>query len=277
MKSEFKIVGANNSTLGEGPIWCEEKKSLYYVDINGKKLHQVIWESKELITLDLPQKTGCVALTKDGKMVYAMEDGVYDSEFVLLHKKQKISGIRFNDGKVGPDGCFYAGTIKKDGGGKLYRLKNGALETILDDVCISNGIDWSIDEKTMYYCDTATHKIVAFDAETLEFKRTIIEVPEVMGNPDGMCIDTDDCLWVALWGGGAVIRVSTRTGEILTKIELPASKISCPCFVGDKLDELVVTSASVDTDLEKEPLAGCTFLLKTGTSGRKPYRFEEEI
>lgn len=270
-------IGARNAVLGEGPIWCAEKKCLYYVDIDGKKLHQVSWDNKELTSTELPQKTGCVSLTNDGKLLYAMEDGIYNHNFVLLHKKQKISGIRFNDGKVGPDGCFYAGTIKKDGGGKLYRLKNGVLETVLDDVRISNGIDWSIDEKTMYYCDTATHKIVAFDAETLKLKETVIEIPEAMGNPDGMCIDTDDCLWIALWGGGAVIRVDARNGEILKKIELPASKISCPCFAGENLDELVVTSASDDVDLNKEPLAGCTFLVKTGAKGRLPYRFEEEI
>jgi len=273
----YDIIGIRNSFLGEGPVWCKEKNCLYYLDVSGKKLHAIDWETKEVITKELPQMAGCIALTKNSKLIYAMEDGIYNEDFELLHEKEEILGIRFNDGKVAPNGSFFTGTIKKEGGGRLYRLTD-KLETILDDVKISNGIDWSVDEKTMYYCDTATHMVVAYDFDNgnIKNKRDIIRVPNEMGNPDGLCIDMEGYLWVALWGGYAVIRVNPSNGEIADKIEFPVSKVSCPCFVGGNLDKLVVTTASVDTDLVKEPLAGCTFLVDINIKGRNPYRFGVE-
>lgn len=263
-----------NNILGEGPVWCKEKNCLYYLDIICKKLHTVDWESKKTATKTLPQMTGCIALRKNGELIYAMEDGIYSEQFALLHQKEEIAGSRFNDGKPAPTGDFFVGTIKKEGGGKLYRLGE-KLDAVIDDVRISNGLDWSIDERTMYYCDTITQTVVAYDFNLgkISNKRSVITVPESMGSPDGLCIDMDGMLWIALWGGSQVIRVNPQTGDINDKIKLPVSKVSCPVFAGKNLDELVVTTASVDTDLEKEPLAGCTFIIKVNTRGREPYRF----
>lgn len=268
---DFDIIGVKNSILGEGPIWCAQENCLYYLDIMGRKLHRVEWKTKEVRTKELPQMTGCIAFTKNCELIYAMENGIYNERFELLHKERRIEGIRFNDGKVAPNGIFYVGTIKKEGGGKLYRLNNHSLEVVLEDVRISNGMDWSMDEQTMYYCDTATQKVVSYDFPAMKKKTTVIEIPKSMGSPDGMCIDYEGLLWIALWGGGSVIRVNPSNGRIVHKIDLPVSKVSCPAFAGENLDELVITSASVDTDLKKEPLAGCTFVLKVNTKGRRPY------
>jgi sugar lactone lactonase YvrE len=246
-----------------------------YLDITGKKQHSVDWVTKETTTKVLPQMAGCLALRNNGGLIYAMEDGIYTEQFELLHQREQIVGIRFNDGKPAPNGDFFAGTIKKDGGGKLYRLHNDKLEIVIDDVRISNGLDWSVDETTMYYCDTATHTVVAYDFDngSISNKRPVITVPEDMGHPDGLCIDLEGMLWIALWGGSQVIRVNPDTGKIIESLKLPVRNVSCPAFAGENLSELVITTASEGTDLVKEPLAGCTFLIKTQTKGREPYRF----
>ncbi len=103
--------------------------------------------------------------------------------------------------------------------------------------------------------------------------RDVIYVPEAIGKPDGLCVDKEGLLWIALWGGGSVIRVNPVNGQIVSQINLPASKTSCPCFAGERLDELVVTSASEGIDMDKEPLAGCLFVIKVGIPGREPYRY----
>jgi len=275
---KLEIIGVKNSITGEGPIWNSSENCLYYLDITGKKLHRVDWSTKQTVTKELPQMAGCISITNDGRLIYAMEDGIYNDKFELMHKKEPIPGERFNDGKSAPNGDFYAGTIKRDGGGKFYRLgKNGKLETLLDDVKISNGIDWSIDEKTMYYCDTPTQEIVAYDFDrqsgSISNKRTVITIPEKMGGPDGLCIDIEGYLWIALWGGGMVVRANPHTGELLEYFKLPANDVTCPAFVGEKLDELVITTAAINSDIKKEPFAGCTFCIKTNTKGRQPYKF----
>lgn len=270
----WETIGVRNSVLGEGPVWCSERNCLYYLDITGKKLHTVDWLTKETATVQLPQMAGCVALREKGGLIFAMEDGIYSDQFELLHQREKIAGMRFNDGKPSPDGDFFVGTIDRNGGGKLYRLRD-SLASILENVKISNGLDWSVDEKTMYYCDTATHTVAAFDYDhgDLGRRRTVITVPENEGNPDGLCIDMEGMLWIALWGGSQVIRVDPDTGKEIDRVKLPVSKVSCPAFAGEHLDELVITTASDGVDLTDEPFAGCTFRIKTKTRGRKPYRF----
>ncbi len=271
---DYTLIFKENCMLGEGPVWCESKGCLYFVDIDGQKLHSVDWATKKTTTTPLPQKTGSIALTTDDDLIFAMEDGVYSSDFKLLHLPETIRGRRFNDGKVGPDGKFYVGTISDSGDGALYCLSGGVLTPIIEKVSISNGIDWSPDGKTVYYCDTATQKIVAYDFPHFNNKREIITISPLMGKPDGLCVDTEGCIWLALWEGSAVIRISPDRREIVQKLVLPATKTSCPCFVGNDLNELVVTSASVGINVGAEPYAGCTFLVGTNFKGNLSYKFK---
>ena len=275
MRYEVSLIGEYKALLGESPLWDEDNKLFRYLDIDNKKSVAVDLSNGKTTICDLPDKAGSMALVSDGSLVYAMVDGVYDDKFRLIAKREASSGIRFNDGKPSPDGRYFVGTIEKGGAGKLYCLENRNLNTVLTGVKISNGIDWSIDGSVMYYCDTATRKIVAFSYPDMTPLGTVIDFNEIEGfegNPDGLCIDKDGFLWVAIWNGSCVVRVDTKKGVVADKVELPAKKISCPAFVGENLDMLAVTSSSEDA--EGEIYAGRCFLIKPGVSGRAPYKLD---
>lgn len=282
MNPEIEVLTETPSLLGEGPLWDGLSRRLYFTDITGKKLNILDWDTLNLTVIGLPQMAGCLALTGEGKVMIAMEDGIYlregDGSLNLLHERIGIAGPRFNDGKAGPDGRFYAGTIRREGGGQVYRLEpSGIIEPILDNVRVSNGLDWSLDLKTLYYIDTPTRRIDAFDFDgeggTIQNRRPIFAFPEGTGSPDGMTIDEEGMLWVALWNGWKVVRVNPRTASIIGEIEMPVSRPSCCAFAGENLDEIVVTSASEDLDPAKEPLAGRLFRVRPGVRGRAPFRF----
>ena len=271
--NDFRILGLEGVLLGEGPFWDSSEKKVKYLDIIGKKLITVDLESEECSFKTLPEQTGCAVKTQSGKLVFGAESGVYDENFSLIAPLSKEKGVRFNDGKASPDGKFFLGTIELSGKGALFCLEKGKLTVCLDGVKISNGLDWSLDEKTMYYCDTATKKIISLSYPDLKPIKTVADFENEEGKPDGLCIDKNGDIWVALWGGGCVVRVNCESGEILERISFPAKYISCPSFVGENLDLLFVTSAKGD---DESALAGRCFCLKTGAVGREIFKVNDE-
>ena len=276
-----KVLVKSHCQLGEGPVWDSETEKLYFLDIKGKQLHVLKWGEYESKVARLPQQTGCIALCDDGSLIGAMMDGVYSikKRYPMVHMPVDILGERFNDGKAGPDGRFYVGTIKRDGGGCLYRMENGRLHTVLNDVRISNGMDWSLDHRHMYYCDSATNGVdrFEFDNGRLKNRKTIICFePELnMGRPDGLCIDREGKLWIALWGGGKVVRVDPNTGDVISHIIVPVERVSSCTFAGPELDTLVITTAMKDEDGQIEELAGHVFAVRLAVGGRAPFRVEK--
>ena len=268
---EYRVIGKQNCLLGEGPYWDAFAGKMRQVDIDAKQVITIDLASGDYSVKNMPQKTTCMAQLEDGSYLYGMEDGIYGEKGDLICLKEEGTGARFNDGKAGPDGCFYAGTIEMDGHAVLYRLKGGHLERVVENVSISNGIDFSLDGKTVYYCDTATKTIDAFDFPAFENRRHIYRVPEGEGSPDGLCIDAEGRIWFALWGGKAVWCLDPATGEIVDKVETGATYTSCPAFVGQGLNLLAVTSSLRDQSVAEYPEAGCTFLFELGVTGRKPY------
>ena len=283
---DLDVISEHRNIAGECPLWDDENKKLYHVDIRGKKIYSLDWENGRSAEFPLPQQIGCIALVPDGSLLCAMEDGIYYLEDELnltpAHQMISVAGVRFNDGKVGPDGKFYVGTLKRDGGGEFYSLKMGGdLKTLFGDVRISNGLDWSIDGRTLYYCDSSLRSIDSFEFEpysgNLYERRTVFKVPESWGSPDGFSIDMEGNLWIALWGGHSVICLDPFSRKVRDKIELPVSKVSSCTFAGDNMDELIITTASLDCDLDIEPLAGKVFRKRVGVSGRKSFRFGEAL
>lgn len=283
MSDELITIDNDRNIVGECPLWDDEKKKLYHIDIRSRNLHVLDWETGKKKTLQLPQLIGSIALSLDGSLIGAMEDGIYyldeQGGAVIAHKPVPISGLRFNDGKVGPDGRFYVGTIKREGGGQFYCLeKNEELRTLFGGIRVSNGLDWSVDNKLLYYCDTSLRRIDSFKFDVysgvLSGREIVFQVPEQWGFPDGLTIDMEGNLWIALWNGGQVICLNPNTGRILDRIELPVSKVTSCTFAGDNMDELVITTASLDCVIANEPLAGNLFKMKLGVSGRKTFRFK---
>ncbi len=277
----MKILNEKHRCIvAEGPLWDDQRNELLFVDILGECIFRVNYETKNVQKVEVGQQIGCMALCENGDILLAMQDGVYrmneSGEISLAHAPQKIKGRRFNDGKVGPDGCFYVGTTDADGLGAFYRLKDGELCELFDHCGCSNGLDWSADGKKMFYCDTPLSKIEVFDfdaqSHTLSNRRLFTEIPRELGCPDGFCMDEDDNIRLGLWDGGAILEIRAD-GSFGERIEVPAKKASCCCFAGKALDELIITTASKG-DEEDYPLSGYVFSEKTNLKGKKSFRYK---
>jgi sugar lactone lactonase YvrE len=181
--------------------------------------------------------------------------------------------VRMNDGGCDPDGRFYCGSMAYDertGAGKLYCLDTGGrISEVLSDVTISNGLAWSPDGGTAYYIDTPTRRVDAFDYDPVRGligRRPLVRIPPEAGMPDGMTVDQDGRLWVALWGGGAV-RCYTADGRFEHEVRLPVTQVTACTFGGPELDELYITTSQQTVPPDEQPEAGALFVARPGVRG----------
>ena len=275
MYEKLEILFDEPLLVGESPTWDEKKKQLYFVDIRGQCYFCMNYADGAVQKVDLPQWIGCLALCENGDLLLSMEDGVYrrtnDGTLTLAHQPIRIQGERFNDGKPGPDGCYYVGTAGADFSGAFYRLQDGELTELFDQCGCSNGIDWSADTKTLYYVDSREQKLEKFafsaDMHSLSKRQTISEIPLSLGSGDGMCIDSKGNLWLAVWGASCVQHIEAATGRVLESIPVPAKQVSSCCFAGDDLRDLIITTAAVRTDPSEQPLAGRVFRCRVDVAG----------
>lgn len=282
----MKILSDKRCVIGEGPIWNEFDNKLYNVSGCGdNEICCIDLETKENTVRKLPFGVAAMGFSNKGEMLISCLDGAFilndDDTRTPLYDREKYEIKYGNDAKVGPDGRFYIGTqsSKRKGtgneiDGKLYSIdKNGEVKVLLDGLILSNGFDWSMDEKWFYHTDSDTGiiKEYYFDKENGEISFTGRQV-KVLG-VDGFTIDQNDFLYVACWGQGHIAVVDTADMQIKEYIEVPA-KIPASCgFAGENMDKLVVVTATLGADLEKDKNAGYTFIYDTGTKGRKPYLF----
>jgi sugar lactone lactonase YvrE len=273
------------ATLGEGALWDSKHRTLYWVDIIEKKLFVFDPSTKKNRAIDVGQFIGTVVPRQSGGVMLALHHGF----FALDLETEKLTPIadpekdlpdnRFNDGKCDPAGRFWAGTMSlvgKKNTGSLYRLDtNLSVHRMLDSVTTSNGITWSLDAKTMYYIDTPTRRVDAFDYDNetgaIKNRRPVVTLPETDGYPDGMTIDAEGMLWVAHWAGGRVSRWNPSSGKLLQTISLPVSRVTSCAFGGEKLDQLFITTAQIgragQMPPHHEPHAGAIFVAQPGTTG----------
>ncbi|MDR2383318.1 MAG: SMP-30/gluconolactonase/LRE family protein [Prevotellaceae bacterium] len=279
------------SDLGEGAIWHPEEKKLYWVDINQGFLHLYDPATGENETIELGQKAGTVVPTNEGNAIVALHDGIYRYSFVDKKLEQlqpnpekSTTNNRFNDGKCDPAGRFWVGTIGARNSAALYRMDaDNSIRVMKREVGTSNGIAWSLDKMTMYYIDTNTGKVVAYDYDNstgdISNPRDAVVIPAgVMGGPDGSTIDSEGMIWVAHWGGSCVARWNPQTGELLCKVEIPARHVTSCAFGGENLDILYITTAREglnENDLREYPLSGGLFVVKPGVKGVKANLFVE--
>ena len=211
---EYEIL----SDLGEGAFWNHETQQLFWVDIIKKRVHIYDPEAGTDRHFETPSPVGTVVPSSQGLAVIALEDGIYmlDTSTGAIESisdiEKDIPENRFNDGKCDPLGNFWVGSMhypQTEPKASLYRVgPDGSARRMIDSVTISNGIVWTQDSKTMYYIDTPTAVIKAydFDPNTAEIsnERVAVRVSPDDGYPDGMAIDSNDQLWVGLWNGNAV-------------------------------------------------------------------------
>lgn len=289
---EWEVAVAAGAELGERPVWDHLRSCLLWVDINAGRLHRHRPGGGDEIVLELasggrPTAIGAAAPRRGGGYVLAAADG-----FRLAGPDGRPEGdplvpagmnasIRFNDGACDPAGRFWAGTVAYDrraGAGALYRLDpDGAITTVLDGITESNGLGWSPDGTSFYYIDSGEPepriRVFGFDPVTgsLSRARDLVTFPAGKAIPDGLVVDASGCLWVALWGGGAVHRYSPG-GELLAALPVPVSQPTCPAFGGPGLAELYVTTAWQgigEQERAGQPLAGHLLRLRPGIHGQR--------
>ena len=213
------LYNAPRSLLGEGPIWLPEPGVLYWVDIFDDRIHSLRLSDGFVKSIKVGPYPSCVMPNDDGNLVVTIKDKVIlvnpedDSVIRTLATVNEGAGNRFNDCKCDPMGRLVAGTMdmgEKNLTGSLYILDSGGLRRILSSVTISNGIAWSLDGSIMHYIDSPTRRVAAYDYDVkhgeLEGLRDVIDLSSQPGLPDGITIDSEGNLWVALWGGGRVVR-----------------------------------------------------------------------
>lgn len=273
------------ATLGEGALWDRRIEKLWWVDIVDGNVHRFDPRTHTNETFHIGQRVSTVVPEEGGDVLVTVKNGFarYSTASQTLEMLQVIEhlheDVRFNDGKCDPWGRFLAGTMTEDGVrtiGKLYRLNNdSSVDVLLEGIGISNGIGWSPSGDTLYYIDTVTQRVVAFtyDGTTgaISDQRVVAEVASEEGAPDGMCVDADGMLWIALWGGGKVICLDPVSGERHAEVMVPGASLVTSCsFGGENLDTLFITTASVGLSREERDAqqnAGDLFVCKTETKG----------
>jgi len=257
--SELTIeqIGSRSSKWGEGPIFWQDH--LYYVDIEGHALIRLNPQNGEEKIWDMGERIGTVVPCQSGDLLCAGDSGIYrfnplDGSKISLAdpEAEKRPDNRFNDGKCDPGGRFWAGTIstvKKTGDASLYQLdESGSLKRMISGVTNSNGICWDQEKKLMYYIDTPTQKVTVYDYDLangkIENSRIAVDFTKfgIEGSPDGMTMDVEGMLWVAMCHGGAVLQINPDTGELLRKVLLPCVETTACTFGGNRLDRLFVTT-----------------------------------
>ncbi|AJY75907.1 SMP-30/gluconolactonase/LRE family protein [Paenibacillus beijingensis] len=279
MPYKIEMVLNIGSTLGEGAYWDYIAKRLYWVDILQKKLHIYNPETGSNEEHLFDQFVSSVVVSRYGGLVLTLKDGFYsyspktrELRLIAAPESQEADN-RFNDGKCDAAGRFFAGTMNLSGkreAGRLYRLNtDGSIDIVLEKVSISNGIIWSCDNKTMYYTDTMTREISAYEYDLssgeVGKRQVVVSIPEEEGLPDGMTIDEEGMLWVALWGGGKVSRYNPDTGNKITEIPFYSNYITSCAFGGANLDELYITTANENNADSRT--AGGLFKVKPGVKG----------
>jgi sugar lactone lactonase YvrE len=287
-----EIAFKRRSTLGEGVIWDSRQNLLYWLDILDHKVCVFDPDSGENTVLEVENYPSTIVSCESGGAAVALKNGfahlnLQSGECSLICEVEgEIAGNRFNDGKCDAAGRFWAGTMDFDiepRKGALYVLDaQHKVRKMLDAVSCSNGIVWSRDSRTMFYIDSLSQRVdrFDFDVETgnISKRKIAVEIPKEIGMPDGMTIDSEDNLWIALFQGGKVNHYDPESGELLDTVEVPgADQVTACAFGGKDLRDLYITTASADykeQDWKNHPNAGCLFKIRTSAQGLPANRFK---
>lgn len=271
--------------LGEGPIWRADDDVVWWVDIVNCCAHWKSVDGPGTGTIEFHSPVSALLPTVEGDWLVFFENTVdrFDTSFSKSttltswpHAEKQSTRPRTwrsNDAAVSPQGDVFCGTMpytpeKLPGSAFLYQLDSEGLHEVLDGVTISNGLGWSTDGRRMFYVDTPTRRIDVFGVDESGCpvnRRPFVEVPPEWGVPDGLAVDSDNYLWVAMWGGSRVQRFSPE-GEPSGFVEVPCQQVTSCCFAGADLRQLVITTASVDC--AEDPNAGLTYIFETDVPGQ---------
>lgn len=286
-----KIAVAAPSLLGESPVWHPTEQVLYYCDIPACRLNRFDAATGGLSHWTFDSEIGSCAPMLDGGMLLAARNGLWRFDPVTAERSllapppydPKVE--RFNDGKCDPQGRFWAGTVREPRDpplAALYCFDQGELTPRANGIAVSNGLAWSPDGRTMYWSDTQTHRIFAFDFDgangALSGRRVLVEFPlrqpdqplsAYGGRPDGAAVDVENNYWVAMFEGQRLLCLSPQ-GVALREVPLPVRCPTMPCFGGPDLQTLYITTSRRGrpaAELAEQPWAGCVLSMRVDVPG----------
>lgn len=256
--------------LGESPIWDAARGCLHWVDIHEAEIWS--WQPGQSPTVRrMPARVGAIGLAQDG-LILALERGFavldHGSEQPrAFHALPLPAHVRLNDGRMAPDGRFICGameeTAPQQGLARLYAWDGTRAEVLREGIRCTNALAFG-PQGQMYFTDMPSSRIEVFDGAW----RVFADLSGEAGLPDGACVDAEGCLWVAMWGGGGLLRLSPG-GEIIARIPLAVLNPTCPCFGGPDLATLYVTSARFGLPAGRAPAQdGALLALRPGVRGR---------
>jgi sugar lactone lactonase YvrE len=262
---------------GEGPAWDAALGRLLWVDLLAGDL-LLTEPTGATVRRHVSDVLACVIPRASGGHVVATERGLgllgADGTLTPLGDVWDDPTVRMNDGACDPQGRFFCGSMAYGaalGRGALYRLDaDRSVHLVQSDVTISNGIGWSPDGSRAYYVDSGTQRIDVCSPDLTE-RRPFVSIDESMGTPDGLTVDADGGVWVALWRGSAVHRY-TSDGELDLVVTLPVKQVSSCSFGGEDLQTLFITT-SAEGLADPEPGAGALFAVRPGTTGQPTLTF----
>jgi sugar lactone lactonase YvrE len=272
-------------SLGESPVWDSDRQLLWFVDSLRPALFSLDPATRAVTAYEMPATIGSAGLTVDGRLVVALRTGVHlfdpgtrQLDF-LVHPEPDVPVNRLNDGKVGPDGCFWVGSMHeakpRQPTGALYRVTpTGEVTKIASDLLVSNGLAWSPDGRIMYHADTGLPSVAAYDFDPdcgAVGGRHVIAAPDgkAEGLPDGAATDVEGFYWSAGVSAGRLNRISPE-GRIVTSITVPMTAPTMPCFGGQDMRTMFLTSL---TRGEAPNSAGTLISCRVGVPGVPVARF----
>lgn len=283
---DVELVHDARAELGEGPIWDAAAARLLWVDILRGRVHRFDPVSGQDEIRDVGRPVGVVTPARDGSLVIATSRGFERLDWetgrvsTIAEVEADVPGNRMNDGACDPAGRFWAGTMaldEKGAAGSLYRLDpDGRVSRMVGDISISNGIAWSDDARVMYYVDSPTHRIDVFDYDlatgAIANRRALVRIEPEEAFPDGLVLDAEGFIWLALWGGAALHRYAPD-GTLDRVVKVPVSHPTKCAFGGAGLDDLYVTSATIALKRAGKPLQphdGGLLRIRPGVRGQAP-------
>ena len=291
MTAVFEALPVPPALLGESPFWHPDEAALYWVDIPGQHLHR--WHPGEArhTAWNLGVDPGCCVPLPGGDLLLALRDGLFrfspatGERTRLAPPPYEPAHERFNDGKADPQGRLWVGTIyelRKPALAALYRWAGGRMVRMVGDAVVSNGLAFSPDGRTMYWADTPSHRVMAYDFDPLDGSLSRERVfcsfdprqpgqdpADYGGRPDGAAVDSEGAYWIAMFEGQRLVRFAPD-GRVLQELKLPVRCATMPCFGGPDLKTLYVTTARLNRpadELAAQPLAGCVLHTRVEVPG----------
>ena len=283
--SKPEVVAGGNAILGESPLWSPAEVALYWVDINNPTIHRLDPASGARERWHIETEIGSIGLAGPRRMVAGLRTGAHyvDLETGKIEPicdpegEGRFNRNRMNDGKIDRAGRFWVGTMNDPGHqplGTLYCIdKDGGAAPVLGGIRVPNALCWSPDSRVMYFTDSYSHQIWAFDFDletgAMENKRVFAAIAEDAGVPDGATVDADGFVWCAHMFGSRVSRYAPD-GSLDRAIALPVPQVTSCAFGGADLETLYITTASLRMDraaLAEQPLAGALFAVDPGVRG----------